>query len=459
MLLNSINPTSGKKLPGVKISTQSDIKSSVAAAKKAYLYWKNLALSQRLKYVKKFLFIFEKQKNDLAKLESEEMGKPYQYAKIHLESDNRYLRYYLENSQKILSPEIIEKKQKLVRQIIRQPLGVSAVITPWNFPYTLAIWGIIPNLICGNTVVYKPSELTPLCGAKIMKIFEKAGFPKGVVNIVQGDGKVGKALIEQDIDFVWFTGSSATGQKIYEKCGQKFIRCLLELGGSSPAIVFDDVDIKKTAQEIFAARFSNCGQICSSVKRLFIHRKIFKSFLKELINITNNAKVGDPFDNNTTIGPLVSKRQLQVLEMQVADAVKNGAVIETGGRRPKGSKFKNGFYYLPTVLTNVNFKMKVLNEEVFGPVLPVVVFNSLSEAVELANNTEYGLTALVYTSNKKVSKHLADNIQAGVISINTKNYSFPNSPFGGWKKSGMGVEGNKFGFHEMTRVKYICSLK
>jgi acyl-CoA reductase-like NAD-dependent aldehyde dehydrogenase len=196
----------------------------------------------------------------------------------------------------------------------------------------LAIWGIIPNIIVGNTVVFKPSELTPLSSESFFKIFEKAGFPKGVVNLIQGDGKVGQMLLDEKVDFVWFTGSSATGKQIYEKCGQKFIKCLLELGGSSPAIVFEDVDIKKVAQEIFAARFSNCGQICSSVKRLFIHKKIYRDFIKELTEIINNTKVGDPFAKDTIIGPLVSQKQREVLEVQVLDAIKKGAKIETGAR-------------------------------------------------------------------------------------------------------------------------------
>ena len=275
-----------------------------------------------------------------------------------------------------------------------------------------------------------------------------------MVNIVHGDGKVGTMLVESNIDFVWFTGSTKVGQKIYQKCAKKFIRCLLELGGSNPAIVLADADLEKALENIYFYRFLNCGQVCDAIKRLFVQQKVYKEFVKRLVEKVKKAKVGNPFEE-VDFGPLVSKKQLRLLEAQVKDAIDKGAKIEIGGSRPKDKSLSKGNYYLPTVLTNVNFKMRVLKEEVFGPVLPVIPFKNIDEAIEMANKTEYGLSAQIYTRNLSLAQKIAQKLEAGTVSINSSNYLSPLCPFGGYKKSGIGREGGKWGFYELTQVKYI----
>jgi acyl-CoA reductase-like NAD-dependent aldehyde dehydrogenase len=338
--------------------------------------------------------------------------------------------------------------------VAHEPIGVVAVVNPWNIPFGNAVWGIMPNLIAGNTVVFKHSEHTPLCGQEIMDIFKKVGLPDGVVDVVHGDGKVGGMLIDSDVDLVWFTGSTKVGQEIYEKCVKKFIRCVLELGGSSPAIVMDDADLDNTLENIYSGRFYNCGQVCNAIKRLFVHKKIYREFVDVLVEKVSQTKVGDPFDK-VDFGPLVSKKQLALLEAQVKDAIDKGAKIEIGGSRPKDPTLKDGNYYLPTILTDVNFKMRVLTEEVFGPVLPVISFNDVDQAVKMANRTEYGLSAEIYTQNLELGREIVKKLEAGSVSINSNDYLTPTCPFGGYKKSGLGREGGKYGFHELTQTKYV----
>lgn len=452
--MKSINPADRGVVGEVKIATNQDVERAVERAKRAFKNWRKVPVEKRASYVEKFTQEILKRKEKVARLSTLEMGKPYAESLDDVDWDQDYLKFYVQEGPKNLKDEIIEKTKKVLRKVVHEPIGVCAVITPWNFPLGMPIWGIMPNLVVGNTVVFKPSENTPLCGQEIVDILKETGLPDGVVNIVHGDGKVGAMLVDSDIDIVWFTGSTKIGQEIYEKCGKKFIRCLLELGGSSPAIVMDDADIDNAIDDVYWGRFSNCGQVCSAIKRLFVHQKIYKAFVKKLVEWVKKAKVGDPFDK-VDFGPLVSKKQLALLEAQVKDAIKKGAKVEIGGSRPNNKSLKKGNYYLPTVLTNVNFDMRVLTEEVFGPILPVVPFTSVDEVIEMANRTEYGLTAQIYTQNLELARKIATQLEAGTVSINSSDYFSPACPFGGYKKSGIGREGGRYGFHELTQIKYI----
>ncbi len=458
MKLKSINPHDQSVVGEVEVATKKDVGRAVAKAKRTFEFWRETSVKKRASYVEKFAKEILKRKEKVAKLSTLEMGKPYSESLADIDWDQDYLKFYIEQGPKILKDEIIQKTKKVTRKVVHEPLGVCAVITPWNYPYGLAVLGIIPNLIVGNTVVFKPSEYTPLCGQEVMKILKKVGLPEGVVNLVQGDGRVGRMLVDSDIDFVWFTGSSKVGQEIYQKCAQKFIRCLLELGGSSPAIVMDDADIDSALENVYWGRFSNCGQVCSAIKRLFVHQKIYQEFVKRLVKRVKKAKVGNPL-GDVDFGPLVSQKQLKLFQEQVQDAVKKGAKVEVGGHQPKDKSLRKGNYYLPTVLTNVNFRMRALPEEVFGPVLPIIPFNTVNQVIEMANRTEYGLTAEIYTQNLELARKIANKLEAGTVSINSNDYFSPTCPFGGYKKSGLGREGGKYGFHELTQIKYVCENK
>ncbi|MDZ7587345.1 MAG: aldehyde dehydrogenase family protein [Patescibacteria group bacterium] len=261
-------------------------------------------------------------------------------------------------------------------------------ITPWNLPFDLFVWAVIPNLLVGNTVVFKISEECPLCGKLFEKIMDQSGLPKGVFNEIYGNGKVGEMLINQEIDLVWFTGSSKVGKKLYEICGQKFIKAVLELGGSNPGIVFEDVSVDKIVDKLYSKRFGFCGQTCDALKRLLVQESIYEEVVEKLTKRVEKTIVGQPEEEKTDMGPLVAKRQLDLLKDLVADALKKGAKIITGGKEPADLK---GAYYLPTILTNIKDNMRVWKEEVFGPVLAIRKFKTEAEAIKLANDSVYGL--------------------------------------------------------------------
>ncbi|MFC2163729.1 aldehyde dehydrogenase family protein [Acidobacteriota bacterium] len=457
-MLVSINPADQSVVGEVPIATQQDVNQVVAKAKEQYKKWKEYRVRDRIPYVEKFAQELKNRKDGLARLISQEMGKPFQEAANEIQFGLNFLQYYIQESQKILEDEILAKSSLGLNRVVHESIGVCGVITPWNFPTLMSIWGIMPNIIAGNTVVYKPSENTPLVGQEIVDALESTGLPDGVINIIQGDGRVGSFLVDSPVDLFWFTGSTKVGQEIFEKCSRKFIRCLLELGGSSPAIVCDDADIDQAIGNIYFYRFFNCGQVCDAVKRLFVSKEIFEEFVEKLSDKVRNAVVGNPL-GDVNFGPLVSQKQLTLLEEQVQDAVEKGARAEVGGTRPSDDSLQKGFYYCPTVLTNVDFTMRVLNEEVFGPVLPVMPYSHIDEAIEMANRTEYGLSAQIYTKNMDLGRMIAGKIDAGTVAINTNDYISPAFPFGGYKKSGMGREGGKTGFHELTQLKHICERK
>lgn len=355
-----------------------------------------------------------------------------------------------------LSPEVVYKDDKIRQKVFREPLGVAAVIIPWNFPLSNFVWGCGQNLIAGNTVVLKHSEETPLFGKLIEEIVGGSGLPEGVFNEIYGDGKVGDYLVHQDINLISFTGSTKVGKYLYKVAGEKFIKAVMECGGSAPGVVFEDADLDSVIEVIYGNRFTNCGQMCDALKRLIVHKNRFDEVVERLKSKLESLKVGEPENESTDIGPLVAKRQLELLEDQVTDAIKKGAKVVTGGSRPKNLK---GAYYTPTILTDVKTNMKVWKEEVFGPVLPIVSFKTDEEAVNLANDTNYGLGAQLYTKDKSRALRIAPKLESGMVCINTASYMNPCTPFGGYKDSGIGKEHGKFGFHELTQIKVVAMEK
>ena len=453
--LNSINPADGSIVGSVKITSPKDVIKTVNKAKQAFKKWENISIKKRVIYIRKFTKELMRQKRELAKSITLEVGKPYKEAMEEVDFAREHLEYYIKEASKFFQDKNVSNIcSTQTGKITFEPYGTSTVITPWNFPLGIPILGIIPNILVGNTVIFKPSEETPLTGKMIINIFKKIGLPAGVVNVIYGDGKIGRKLVDSPVDFIWFTGSSKVGHEIYKKCGFKFIRCLLELGGSSPGVVFADADLDKAVKDVVISRFFNCGQVCNAVKRLFVEEKIFPIFVKKLVGRVSNMKIGHPF-SGADIGPLVSEKQLRLLISQVNDAVKKGAKIEIGGKRLKEKQYKKGNFFLPTVVTNVDFKMRLLKEEVFGPVLPVISFEKMDQVIEMANNTSYGLSAEIYTSDLAKAQKLAKELEVGSVSINTFSDLPPDAPFGGYKMSGIGRQGGQFGFWNLCQMKYI----
>jgi acyl-CoA reductase-like NAD-dependent aldehyde dehydrogenase len=380
------------------------------------------------------------------------MGKPIIEAEGEIDGSLGDIKWFLSETKNALQDEVVDVGVEGVSaKVAFEPIGVTALITPWNFPIGTPIWKIIPALITGNTAVFKPSELSSLCGMKIAELLTEAGLPKGVFNVVTGDATTGRLLVASDVDIVSFTGSSAAGKDVYTKSGQKLNKVVLELGGSDPFIVFEGAIFEQAVNGAVFGRFLNCGQVCTSAKRIFVEKSIFRGFVNAFVEKVKALKVGDPLNRSTEIGPMVSDAQRKVLEGQVKDAVAKGARVLCGGKRVKGK----GNFFEPTVFVDVKPGMRVLAEEVFGPVASVVPFNSMEQAIELANKTQYGLGASVWTQNDKTAETMARAIKSGMVWINEFGTPYPQCPQGGIKESGLGREMSKHGIHEFCNMKTI----
>lgn len=451
----SINPSTYEELGEVEVSTEEEIKEAVEAAKKAQPTWAKLSVKERCHILKSFVDISKDRAEEIAHLIAEETGRPISNTLSgNVYGGIEYLEAYLEMAERCLAPQVTYQTDTEIHEVIREPWGVVACICPWNYPYMNVVWQCIPAILAGNTVVYKNSEENPLFAKYIEKLFAETDLPKGVFNVIYGDGKTGDKLVQRDINMISFTGSAQVGKALAKVAAEKFIPIIAELGGSSPGIVFDDAIIDNDlAEDIFEKRFKHSGQICGAIKRLMVYEEGFEQMVKLLAETCKKQKVGNALDESTDLGPLVAERQVVRIEEQVADAVKKGAKVVCGGKRPKELE---GAYYEPTILTDITPDMRVWHEETFGPVLAVVSFKTEAEAIQLANDTRYGLGAHVYTNDQDLFNRVASQIESGMVAQNKIDYFSPNSPFGGYKESGMGRMHGQFGFDEVTQVKLIA---
>ena len=332
-----------------------------------------------------------------------------------------------------------------------EPLGVIASIMPWNFPYWQALRFAAPSLMVGNTIVLKPASATMQCGIEIEKCFDKIGIPTGVFQTLIGDSSVAETLIDSDVNAVTFTGSVAAGAKVAQRATSQIKKCVLELGGSDPFIVCEDADIEKASNGAVKGRFINCGQSCIASKRFIVVKKIANEFIEKFAQKAEQLKVGDPMSDATDMGPLVNADGLNKIDSIVKDVIKEGAELLTGGERIKSK----GYFYKPTVFKNVSPKMRVAREEVFGPVAPIMVADDEMQAIKLANDTQYGLGASIWTEDLDKAEKLSRMVQSGIVSVNSVVASDPRVPFGGVKKSGFGRELSRYGMLEFVNIKSV----
>jgi acyl-CoA reductase-like NAD-dependent aldehyde dehydrogenase len=454
--ISSINPATFESLGDVAVSSPPEIKMAVERARLVQPSWQKLGTAGRVKELQKLYDYLAKHREQYAQLETKEMGKPIRGSRSSIDWALRQLRWNLDNAVQCLAPEISYEDDKEIHQIHYEPYGVAGVITPWNFPLSNFVMGALQPLLAGNTVVYKLSEEVPLFGQALDKAWHEAQMPRNVFNQVYGAGDVGELLARSDIDFLHFTGSSAVGKKLYVIAAERFIPVTLELGGSDAGIVFEDADVDGMIEPIFWAKFINAGQICCGLKRLFVHKTRYEEVVSKLAKFVSNQKFGNPSEEDTAIGPLVSETQKKRLIGQLEDAKDKGVKVILGGNVNSGSK---GAYVEPTLLADVNKDMRAYYEELFGPVLPIASFDSEGEAIQLANDTPYGLSAYVYTNDRERFKRVAGQLEAGSISHNGVDYSLPFNPFGGYKGSGIGKTCGKIGLQHACRVKVIAQQK
>jgi succinate-semialdehyde dehydrogenase/glutarate-semialdehyde dehydrogenase len=394
---------------------------------------------------------------EIIRIISDETGKPsFEALTTEVFPIAELMSFYSAKAERILREErfslaVFRNKRSA---ILYEPMGVVGLISPWNFPFSIPVGGIVMALMAGNGVVVKPSELTPLVGDAIRRLFAAIGLPEGILEIVPGDGSTGAALVDSSVDKIFFTGSVRTGKKIAETAAKRLLPVVLELGGKDAMIVCDDAPFGRSVKGALWGAFANCGQICASVERLYVFEAIAERFIAAVVEEARSLRIGPPDGCSTDIGPLISEDQLQIVSDHVADAVSKGAHVLTGGRRREGLA---GHFYEPTVLVGVDNSMRLMREETFGPVLPIMVVKNEDEAIREANSTRYGLLASVWTSDNGRGRRIARRIQAGTVIINDTVYTHgaPETPWFGVKESGLGVSHGKAGLLEFVRMKHI----
>ena len=453
----STNPGRNYEVIGeVCVSSAADLAAAVHQARVAQPPWQALGAAGRAKALEPVASLFEQHRQEIAEIITREMGIPTAQVESSTTWTLDHMRWDLDNAAVFLAPEVTFEDAEEIHKVFYEPLGVAAVIAPWNFPQANFVTGAFQPLLAGNTVVYKLSEEVPMFGQLLDRLMTAAKLPVGVFTQIYGDGRVGEALARSDIDAIFFTGSSAVGRELYRIGAEKFVPVHLELGGSDAGIVCQDANIDEAVPQIFGAKFWNNGQICCGLKRLIVHVARFDEVVEKLTAYIKTRRIGDPLQEDTELGPLVARRQVELLKAQVEDARTQGATIVVGGREPPGLK---GAYYEPTLIIGVKPTMRIWQEEVFGPVLPVVSYKTEEEAISLANDTIYGLSGYIYTASRTRAEKLASLMQTGSISHNSANYLGPHNPFGGYKMSGFRKTGGKYGFRDACRVKAVCLRK
>lgn len=449
------NPSTGELLAELPDMGEGETRAAIDKAYGAQARWAALTGRERSDVLWKWHELIVTHTDDLAAIVTVEMGKPLVEARLEVSQAAAYLQWYAEEAKRIRG-EIISPPSSDRRMIVlKQPIGVVGLITPWNFPASMVARKISPALAAGCTIILKPAEQTPLVAGAMFALAARAGFPEGVVNLVYASegNVVGRELCANPkVRKMSFTGSTEVGRILMRQCSDQIQNISLELGGSAPFIVFDDADVDAAVDGAIQAKFRNSGQTCVSANRLYVQSRVHDEFVDKFVERVCRLSVGDGFDPDVAIGPLIDKRALSKMEFHVADAVARGGAIRCGGHRIG----TGGTFFEPTVLTAISSDMKVAQEETFGPVAPIIRFEDADQVVRAANHTIYGLAAYFYTTDLKRVWRVAEALEYGIVGINTGRMSSESAPFGGMKQSGIGREGSRQGIEEYLETKYLC---
>jgi acyl-CoA reductase-like NAD-dependent aldehyde dehydrogenase len=459
--LESFSPTDGHRLGAVPTLEPEDIQGVVDDVAEVQPFWAALPIAERARYMRRAAQVIIDAMPELTELLTREQGKPRNESYVmELLPTVDALHWIASEGQKILADERISlpifMKQKRAR-FTYEPLGVVGVIAPWNYPWSIPFSEVAIALMCGNGVVLKPASLTPLIGERIQRVFERAGVPEGLVRTVHGGGRVGQALVESSAAKIFFTGSVEVGRGVGVSCAERLKGSVLELGGKDPALVLSDAHMGNAVSGVLWGGFANAGQTCSGIERVYVMRDVAERFTEGLVEGAKRLRVGDPMSWDTEIGPMVSHDQMELVDELVQDAVANGAELRCGGRvQPEG--LPDADYYAPTVLTGVTHDMRIMREEIFGPVVPVITVDSEDEAIALANDSEFGLGASIWTTDRARGERIAHRLETGMTWINDHMFSHGacSCAWGGAKDSGLGRSHSKFGFYECVNIKTLA---
>jgi acyl-CoA reductase-like NAD-dependent aldehyde dehydrogenase len=458
--IQSINPATREVIGEVPIMGGADVKEAVDRAWKAYETWQLVPYHKRIKKIIELRRLIEASADEIAQLVSAEVGKPIVESYLaELTGPLDSCVWLAENIETLLKDQVVQMSNPLLATkqsvVTFEPLGVIGVIAPWNYPFSIPVMTILMAVACGNTVVLKPSEKSPLVGIKIGELFEKAGFPNGVLQVITGDRGTGEQLTKCDLSRIIFTGSLNAGTQIMSQAAPNLIPLSLELGGKDAAIVLPDAPVDWTARGLVWGAFTNAGQACASIERVYIIKgKNTQKLIDKIVFYASALKVGPPTEQTTDVGPVIDEGQLSIIESHVNQAKENGAEILVGGKRQDEL---GGYYYAPTVLTGVTHNMDIMTKETFGPVMPIMIVDTEDEAVLKANDSDYGLCATIWAGGLSRAEAVARDLQVGTVLINDclVSHAMPQVPWGGLKKSGFGRSHSHFGLMDLVNIKHI----
>jgi betaine-aldehyde dehydrogenase len=457
--LNVINPANQEVIATVPLADEEDTRMAIMAARQAFDKgpWRKMSQVERGKLLLALARAIRDHAEELAQLETLNTGKPIRESRMDMSDAADCFEFYGGLADKINGDVVPVPDPNIFAMVLREPVGVVGQIIPWNYPLLMAAWKLAPALATGNCAVLKPAELTPLTALELAKLIKEVGFPDGVVNIINGLGPVaGMELAKNEyVDKIAFTGSTEVGKQLMIAASGNVKRISLELGGKSPMIVFEDADFPLAVEWVQFGIFVNQGEVCSATSRLYVQDKIHDRFVEELSKKAKRVKIGNPLDESTEMGPIVSEKQLNKVMHYIELGKKEGAEIAYGGKRLQNGELRKGFYVSPTIFTNVKSNMKVVQDEIFGPVLIVMKFRNEEEAIKLANETRYGLAAGVFTRDIYRAFRITKELRAGIIWVNSSQPCFNQLPWGGYKQSGIGRELGKYAIEEYTQLKQV----
>jgi len=449
-----VNPATGSPIGTVPKMGAAETRRAIEAANAAWPAWRARTAKERSNILRKWFDLMMANQEDLARLMTIEQGKPIAESRGEIAYGASFIEWFAEEGKRIYGDTIPTHAPDKRIVVIKQPIGVCAAITPWNFPNAMITRKAGPALAAGCTMVIKPASQTPYSALALCELAERAGIPKGVLSVVTGSaGPIGKELTTNPIVRKFtFTGSTEIGKLLMQQCASTVKKVSLELGGNAPFIVFDDADLASAVEGAIASKFRNTGQTCVCANRIFVQDGVYEKFSNMLAERVSQMKVGNGLEDGNAQGPLIDMKAVEKVEEHIADALEKGAKVLTGGKRHE----KGGQFFQPTVLANVSTDMKVTHEETFGPVAPLYRFKTEDELLKLANNTEYGLASYFYSRDIGRIWRIAEGLESGIVGINVGIISNEIAPFGGMKESGIGREGSKYGIDEFVEVKYLC---